>query len=389
MPRKKKDLPTFNKILEDALDAQNIAVTRFLFETYKEDFVKSMRDDILTDERYHSFLFEAIGDSMFIDLEVNLDIIRCSSDAALRADSRYSRNKFNSSTELLHLLVSDHIDNGFGSIQIKGPFISDPSSGNEAFTFAAFNNDANQIKISTSKNNFPESHHKGDKWQEYETVCKYLDTYEDKKEIASKILECIQWIPENHIEVVSGKADEFLNNIIIPSMREDLNLDELDLNQSQARAANILYGLTVCEHHRVSGVLKHFKKSLRLVDNEENGFSQVFGDEIENTKFIPSISGGTGEMRSVSASGIVPDGADLNDSFEYSDDSDEETNPSLEIKFKEHKQLMKVKEKQELVEEQDDDEDVSRELTAVGSFVDRYSRDKKTSGKKSAISPDL
>ena len=147
--------------------------------------------------------------------------------------------------------------------------------------------------------------------------------------------------------------------------------------------------MTVCEHHRVSGVLKHFKKSLRLVDNEENGFSQVFGDEIENTKFIPSISGGTGEMRSVSASGIVPDGADLNDSFEYSDDSDEETNPSLEIKFKEHKQLMKVKEKQELVEEQDDDEDVSRELAAVGSFVDRYSRDKKTSGKKSAISPDL
>jgi len=206
MPRKKKDPPppTFNKILEDALDNQNIAVTRFLFENYKEDFVKSMREDILTDETYHSFLSEAIGDAMFVDLEVNLDIIHTSSDAARRADDRYSRSKFNSSTELFHLLVSDHIDNGLGSIKIKCPFVSDTSSGNEAFTFAAFNNDGDQIKISTSKDNFPGSHHKGDKWQEYETVCKYLDTYEDKKEIASKILECIQWIPENHIEVVSG-----------------------------------------------------------------------------------------------------------------------------------------------------------------------------------------
>ncbi len=322
--------PTFGQMLFRAVSNKEDRVVNFFYKQYQDHFIGEIKKDMKSYVEYYGFLSEDCGINLKSDLGIDFSLLDKFKGVVGRANYRKEKYLYRNAPELFDLLIGRYLESeALTSLTLLSPFATSQVSIKEAITFTPFPNDKKQIKITTSRKNFSGDYQKGDDWSEYETFCKVLDSCENKADVAKKILECCKWIPQEKAtldNIAVDKTKEFLDKIAL-EIRKDLNLDKLNLTDPQIRAASMMFGLSICEHHRIPGALKHFRACQRMVRDKKVDFSTAFNTDLENTKCVLSPAGGTGELRRIYETGAIPDG--LDDSFVFSDSSDDEKVPTF------------------------------------------------------------
>jgi len=331
MPKTKENTPppTFGQMLLKAVSNKEDRVVRFFYEEYQEHFIKEIKKDMEKYFDYYGFLQNDCGINLTSDFGIDFSLLNKFQGAVGRANFRREKNSYVNASELFDLLIGRYLESKTTtSLVLISPFAISQDSKKEVLTFAFFNNDKKQIMVLTNKQSFGGQNEEGEEWKKYETFCKVLDTCDNKSVVAKAILESCQWLPQektilNDIDIT--KTKEFLDEIAL-EIRKDLNLDKLNLDNPQIRAASMMFGLAICENHRIPGALKHFRTCLRMVCDEKENFSSAFNADMDVTKCVLSPSGGTGELRRIYNTGAIPDG--LDGSFAFSDSSDDEKVPT-------------------------------------------------------------
>ena len=333
MPKTKENTPppTFGQMLLKAVSNKEDRVVKFFYEEYKDHFIKEIKKDMEMEKYfdYYGFLQNDCGINLTSDFGIDFSLLNKFQGAVGRANFRREKNSYVNASELFDLLIGRYLESETGtSLVLISPFATSQDSRKEVLTFIPFANDKKQIKVTTNKLSFDGQYQGGDDWSEYETFCKALDTCDNKSFVAKAILESCQWFPQektilNDIEIT--KTKEFLDKIAL-KIRRDLSLDKLNLTNPQIRASSMMFGVAICENHRIPGALKHFRTCLRMVCDEKEDFSTAFNADMEITKCVLSPSGGTRELRRIYNTGAIPDG--LDGSFAFSDSSDDEKVPT-------------------------------------------------------------
>lgn len=331
MPKTKENTPppTFGQMLLKAVSNKEDRVVKFFYEQCADHFIKEIKKDMEMYSDFYGFLQNDCGINLTSDFGIDFSLLDKFQGAVGRANFRREKNSYVNASELFDLLISRYLESETGtSLALISPFANSQDSRKEVVTFIPFANDKKQIKVTTNKLSFGGQNEDGDEWDKYETFCKALDTCDNKPVVAKAILESCQWLPQektilNDIEII--KTKEFLDEIAL-KIRKDLSLDKLNLTDRQIRAASMMFGLAICENHRIPGALKHFRTCLRMVCDEKEDFSIAFNADMEITKCVLSPSRGTGELRRIYNTGAIPDG--LYGSFAFSDSSDDEKVPT-------------------------------------------------------------
>lgn len=109
-----------------------------------------------------------------------------------------------------------------------------------------------------------------------------------KKRLAEKLIACLSWEPKEDT-IDYGKVEDIPSILSgkIEDMKKDLKLSN-ELQPEQARAADSLFFVAVCENFRTPGSLKYMRSCLRHLIKENLTFKKVFNNDI--TKKICTLS---------------------------------------------------------------------------------------------------
>lgn len=114
-----------------------------------------------------------------------------------------------------------------------------------------------------------------------------------KKRLAKKLIDCLSWTPRE--KIINYKNIEDIPHILskeIAKMCQELSLSS-ELQPEQARAADSLFFVVVCENFRIPGSLKYIRSCLRYLINNNLSFQEVFNKDITKTICTLSPAGGT------------------------------------------------------------------------------------------------
>lgn len=115
-----------------------------------------------------------------------------------------------------------------------------------------------------------------------------------KKELAKYLMNCLAWCPSKALMKKRPKNVEeipaFLGRLML-SMRQELELPVLITEQ--ARAADMFFGVAVCEEFRISGASRYMRSCLDIMVKKNRTFQEVFGYDKKTTICTLSPKGGT------------------------------------------------------------------------------------------------
>lgn len=114
-----------------------------------------------------------------------------------------------------------------------------------------------------------------------------------RKDFAQTLLKCFEWSPPGEIDFENTSEIPGIINQKIVEMRNAIGIYPTEIPTEQARAADCMFLVAVCENFRVPGAVKYIRACFRYLIEENSAFEEVFNDDKNETICTLCPTGGT------------------------------------------------------------------------------------------------